>query len=302
MRVLVLVGSAGLEPWRSIEAKGQEATFASLRRENVDIVWMESDPVLDESWAFKKLDQFAEGCFNNFRVVYNLRNPGQILQAIASSVFNITVRLALGRRQPTDPTDLAAKRVVFPFPSLYSLSPIRLVAYLRYALANFQFDYLLRVTSTCYVDVDQLLRVLEDSPRSHLYAGEIYSKRKVPFIGGAAILFSRDVVEGLVANEKLMRFDVHDDVAFGELIDRFGIAPLTQISRVDVKGKSMSDVIEAWLSPARPFIFRCKASDTWTDSSQPVIDMMHTVHRAIEQEKAAGSSGASQAPIGPDPL
>jgi hypothetical protein len=288
MKILLIVGSAGIDPWVSIEELGQKTTFASCLTSEVETVWMQPNPSLDGSMMHSWLNEKAERRFAEFRVNYNLRDPIELWNAVSAWCFNNVVRLVLGWRRRVPPrVEGDSQRITFPYPTLYYLAPLRINNYLRHALENFEFDFLLRTTSTCYVDFDRLLATASESPPFGLYAGDIMTKRKVSFVGGAAILFSRDVVEQLVANEALMRLDVHEDVAIGELFARLGIASPTEIARVDVAGKSSAEIIEAWRGPNNPFIFRCKFANHWTDSVEPVVSLMSKVHNAIIHAKSA---------------
>ena len=288
---LIIVGSAGLEPWSTIERLGQEPTWAAEQVPGAHIVWMEADSRRDSSWFLRKLDAFGARRYDAFRTHYNLRDVRGVRDFLLSWIINRVVRIAIGR-PGAEPIPLGAgRRIRFPYPSLYHLAPLRSAAYLRYALENFEFDFLLRVTSTCYVDIPQLMRFLGTAQRNGLYAGDVYTKRKVPFVGGAAILFSRDVVRRLVDNEESMRLDVHEDVSYGELLSRRGIAQPTQIGRVDASGKPMREIVKPPSVSGLPFVYRCKVAETWTDRSEPVVSLLFDVHKSIVRARGRRGPG-----------
>lgn len=279
--VLIVVGSAGIEPWTIIERLGQEPTWGGQSVPGANIVWMEPDPRLDSSWFLRKLDAFAARRYDAFRTRYNLRDVRGVRDLILSWTFNRVVRFAIGR-PAAKPSPLGSgSRIRFPYPSLYYLGPLRYNAYLRYALENFGFDFLLRVTSTCYVDTPQLMRFLRTAPRQGLYAGNLCSLRKVPFVSGAAILFSRDVVTRLVANERAMRLDIYEDVGLGELVASSALTEPTEVARVDAHGQVLDQVGKAPAAGVVPFIYRCKVADGSTDNAEPVVSLMFKVHDAI---------------------
>ena len=291
LQVLIIVSSAGIEPWTSIEKHGQVPTWGGEAIEGAKTLWMESDSQRDSSWVVKKLDAFAARRFDAFRPRYNLREIRGLGDFLLSWLFNRAIRATIGRPRAKPYPIEDGNRIRFPFPSSYHLAPVRLNAYLRYALENFEFDYLLRVTSTCVVDLNQLARFLERAPRVGLYAGDVYTKRKVPFVGGAAILFSRDVVRRLIDNEASMRLDVQEDVSYGELLSRRGIAKPSQMGRVDAHGKPMREIVKPPSVSGLPFVYRCKVSETWTDRSEPVVSLMFDVHKSIVRARGGLGSG-----------
>ena len=91
---------------------------------------------------------------------------------------------------------------------------------------NIEYDYILRTTTTTYIDIDNLINFLEDKNTNRYY-----SSTKVPyppvaepgearfiFGSGAGLILSRDVVRFVLSNKKYWDFEMLDDVALGKLL------------------------------------------------------------------------------------
>ena len=157
---------------------------------------------------------------------------------------------------------------------------MKTVAALRYGLENYDFDFVLRITSTCLPVYEEVISFVEGLPRNKVYAGLPMSFAGVDFASGAAILMSRDVVEGVVKNAADYPSGVFEDVGLGWLVSKLKLAELTPMERVEVR--RVSDVGSAggrpW--PAAPIV-RCKAEEPKTKSAQQVVDNMWATWKEI---------------------
>ena len=282
-KILILVGSAGVEPWKAIEEQGQERTFGQALPPNIRVLWVEANRQLETRLRFRLLDAFMRQRFEAFRVSYQTREVRPLLNFALSMASNFVVRAAMKRSARSAPIHIARRRVQLRLPPNYHLHPYRSLETIEFALRNYEFDFLLKITSTCYVDIERLLSLVADLPGTGVYGGEIYRKRKVSFVSGAATIFSRDVVEKIIENRKKMRLDVHDDVSLGELLARFGIAAPMFLPRCDAVGQSNAQLVELSRQPHGPYIYRCKTSPQTTDSSEPPIALMNKVHFLLQR-------------------
>ena len=89
-----------------------------------------------------------------------------------------------------------------------------------------EFDYILRVNIGSYVHVGNLLRYLEDKPRSNFYCGQVGRFDDIDFVSGSCFILSRDLVMLSLTNIKKFGFDHIDDVSFGRFMSRFNIEPV----------------------------------------------------------------------------
>lgn len=280
MKILILVGSAGRNPWLKIEKSGQMQTFAQESMTGVDVLWAQGSADLDRRLLLRSIDKYMERRFELFHPERRVRGWNSVTRfpyRLHTWLLNKFLRASfffMGGVRSSD----QAQRVEFRFPTLYFLHPYRALLNLEYALRNFDFDYLLKTTSTCYVDLAALVGYLEDAPNQRFYSGEVYSKRGVEFVSGAGTLMSRDVVELVVQNASELRLDVHDDVGLGDLIARQSEVKPFFYARIDVAKTSTRGLVMAATASPPPYLYRCKVADGETDAADPVIELMKQVH------------------------
>tara|TARA_Y100000389_G_scaffold65136_1_gene61186 strand:+ start:6890 stop:7822 length:933 start_codon:yes stop_codon:yes gene_type:complete len=124
----------------------------------------------------------------------------------------------------------------------YEDAPLKTMKVLKYINENFEFDFVFRVTTTCYINITNLLLFLENIEPLDCYLGkeEIYpsirggNKESVKFISGAGIIISRDVVKKIIDKEESYDHQtLLDDVALGKLITEKTNVPFQEGFRED---------------------------------------------------------------------
>lgn len=290
LKILVLVQSAGMDPWLSIERFGQVPTFGSIVVPGVQLVWVQGDTALDQRALARLLDNIGSIFFNTFhhrrravRVIREITSRNLALSRIASLLLGLSDARVLRVSQRE-----GGQRVAVNASNLLHLNPTKVKKVLTYVTKNYEFDYLLRTTSNCYVNQEQLKELLRTAPSRRFYAGDVLELAGIPFVSGAGNLMSRDVAEALVANLVHMRVDLFEDVAIAELVRRLDIAELSHLPRVDIRNRDQipGDAKDAWQHEA---IIRCKV-ESITRESQPVIDLLRAVHRALHGDKSGLST------------
>ena len=323
-RVLVVVASSGDYPFLEIEEQGQRPTFFSDQAGSVKCVWIEGDPEIARKKIFRLLDGFLESVHRNMyshavelvagRYLYFLNGWRLKRERLAprsswgQHKFRIRVnwgfflaqsysvqknRNRFSRLLSRILSFLAdgnprvhSSRVTLNFPNSYSLGPWR--AFLRYktVLEYFKFDFALFTTSTCYVDLETLLREIERLPTERVYAGHLMNVF-APFIAGNSVLMSRDVVESVVRNKSHYRLDVPDDVALGILIRDLDLADRISIptETLPFGAKIPTDLSH---DSRHRYLYRCKAQPT-TLVPEPVVQTMQDLHRFIVQSRPGNS-------------
>ena len=108
----------------------------------------------------------------------------------------------------------------------------RTLEVLKYSLENIDFDYLLRVTTTTYINIENLILFLRNKEPKNLFCGvsDFYppfdtGEKKIRFISGAGFILSKDLVKLTVDNANNFDFSFNlDDVSIGKLlINELGI-------------------------------------------------------------------------------
>ncbi len=95
-----------------------------------------------------------------------------------------------------------------------------------------EFDYILRVNVGSYVHVGNLLRYLEDKPRTKFYCGQIGDYDGIKFASGSCFILSKDLVILSLTNIRKFGFDHIDDVSFGRFMGRFNIEPIFCVTKL----------------------------------------------------------------------
>lgn len=96
----------------------------------------------------------------------------------------------------------------------------------EYVYQNFEFDFLFRVTTTAYINIENLIKFLDTISQDKCYLGvlDYYPPVRdsktltIPFISGAGLILSRDIVEIIISNSDKYDINLLDDVALGKLL------------------------------------------------------------------------------------
>jgi hypothetical protein len=132
-------------------------------------------------------------------------------------------------------------------PELWSNITLKTLAAMKFALENYEFDFLLRANSTCYLDLHSLEDYLSKKPQNTFYAGPIANGKE--FVSGWGILLSRESVEVLVTSYSRADQLYFDDEAIGRVLERGDIAPqklpfIEISSNQDLKQISNEDLLK----------------------------------------------------------
>lgn len=96
----------------------------------------------------------------------------------------------------------------------------KLILALEYCMNNFEFDYILRICNTTYVDVNKMADYFNTLPRTKVYDGarNLYNYETF-FVAGHSVFMSRDVVNLLVqCKEDYLASSYPEDLAVGQII------------------------------------------------------------------------------------
>jgi hypothetical protein len=126
---------------------------------------------------------------------------------------------------------------------------------MSWALANLDFDFLIRTNVSSYWDIGFTLELLEKLPKSNLYAGQRVYALGTELVEGSGIIFSRDVVEEICRNIHRIDANTMDDVAFGRFLAERG-TPVMHVPRLWVR--TLFDAHNPNLEIIRPHTIRCK--------------------------------------------
>jgi hypothetical protein len=121
------------------------------------------------------------------------------------------------------------RNVLVPIPEIYENLLSKTILSMNVALANFDFDFVLRTNTSTYVNRALLLKHLETLPATSVYQGFEGQWRAstqgetVPFVSGSGILLSRDCASILASSDPSPWVQVPDDVAIAEIFRSRGV-------------------------------------------------------------------------------
>lgn len=121
----------------------------------------------------------------------------------------------------------------------YTLNQKTLMAF-DWVCQNYEFEYLYRSNLGAFVDIEVMLKFLNNKSREKFYCGihgidEFYFRRPVKFISGSGYFLSKDLVNLALQNTHQWPWQVVDDVALGYiLIEINGIQPSEDGMRKDI--------------------------------------------------------------------
>lgn len=114
------------------------------------------------------------------------------------------------------------------------------LAAFEWALKNMDFDYLIRVNASMYVDKQAVHEYIQGLPDSDLYMGIgapfTHEGKEIMYAWGPCITLSRDVVREVVENKDKHPVGMMDDTGLGVLMRELGI-PLNnsgQMGSIDI--------------------------------------------------------------------
>ena len=131
----------------------------------------------------------------------------------------------------------------------------------EWVLKNFEFDYLYRTNTSSFLNLSNLekhIQKIQNTKSDLLYNGKILnltksdSNKKIKFISGSGILFSRKSIELLTKHQKSFNHNEWEDVAIGLLGEELKIVP-TEGSRFDIKGNIFKQS-----TPLDKYHYRCR--------------------------------------------
>lgn len=254
----MLVLSIDREPWRTIEATGQRATWAARgsRPPGCEVVYYYGRQGLRRHPA-----RVAARLMRSDGSDSVVRRPAPDASAV-DRLLAAAGRAGVSRvseRTAAAPCTLVGDRLSCRVPEVYALTLPKLLAALRFAASGAlgDFDYVYRTNTSAYVNLRRLQAVAAELPSTRCYAGWIVERKSdgLPFVTGGGILMSRDVVQ-LFAERTSWNWGTIDDGALGEAAVDLGLAPV-RLERVLVRGADdVASLTEDVLR--QTVVFRCK--------------------------------------------
>jgi hypothetical protein len=159
------------------------------------------------------------------------------------------------------------------------LLAIKTLEAFEYVLKHFEFDYLLRTNQSSYINKERYIKWLEDKPKENFYSGLVGKNQGKTFVSGAAMTFSKDLIENLVSRKNDLPPNTVDDVAIAQMLNKITRIPAPRINvengcrRFNAENPLPSDVHH----------FRC--CHKGSHNRQGDVDTMLYLHELMKKDK-----------------
>ena len=214
VRLMIVIGDVLHEPWNSISLRGQVPTWlAEAERPGVVVRHSHANRL---GAVGTRLDRWHERA----RWSTHGRTRVPVIDSWAGRPF----RDRVPRVQVTTWGDSGQVAWHQDLPDMYLAQRWKVLGSLTQALTE-PFDYVYFTTASSYVRVRELVRRVEELPRSGAYAGTrmVEGTTGEVFASGASRVFSRDVAQWVVDHRSDYSNDVMEDVGIGRVIRSAGI-------------------------------------------------------------------------------
>ena len=128
---------------------------------------------------------------------------------------------------------------------------------LEWVNENMDYEYVLRVNSSSYINIPNLVNFVNTLDAKDIYCGNILHLRimDLDFVSGSGILFNKSTISKLIMNKHELDYKVIDDVAIGLLFKKLKIKPIQS------NFKEIKDIVFFDNIPDMTFHYRCKLED-----------------------------------------
>lgn len=285
MKILTVVVSAGLEPWVSIEERAQIEIIQSSKTKLGPTLWFRGDPNSRQSIAIRFQNSLRLGVIKARIIVSGLvpvtvssLRPFRACFAVLGWLADWPSRFRSGHEAFEEEGHIVQTKM----PSEMGLSANRILEMYRYVLDRYDFDFLYRISSTVIPVPNTLYEVCESLPRTRVFGGRDHSYFGKQFLSGAALLFSRDVVQGITKHGELLDRSVYEDVAVAELVASKDLAEFYEVSYLNVGGSPEPLALDG-NARSTACALRFKVSPDITREAAPVVSLMHTHRNLCDQ-------------------
>lgn len=260
--VLIAVGMANVEPWKSIWEAGQNKTWVSESVKGVDVIQSISKSA---PYLMYKLDK-----------IHNSNRPKKYIGLWQGRLDYLTTRF-ISRKIPKYTFDNKKSVLEVENYSTWLLLGQRNGALFEWFLKHTDYDFLYTTNSSSYIIKKNLLAIVQDfDKKDNVYAGFLMPEnQKIQFVSGAGRLLSRSCVELIVKNWRRYSHNNIEDVCLGNFLRDLGVRPVplntVQVPDLAAASDLRTDVL------ASEFHFRCKGLDRERND----IEIMTLLHKRI---------------------
>jgi hypothetical protein len=138
---------------------------------------------------------------------------------------------------------------------------------------KFEFDYVLVVNNSSYVNVNKLVEYCRQLNGAEIYGGPILQTRNITFVSGSSRLLSRNVIEKIFNNRNIFDLWRVEDVQFGKVAKTLGFSPTNIESTVISSTKFLNQLTDQDLN--KSYHFRVKSGPLKARQDVLIMQSLH---------------------------
>lgn len=275
MRFLIVTGSAGYGPWLEIEELAQRPIIEEVIPNDFEAIWVEADSSLDSRFFYRAVN-YLIGRQIDFMYRRNFDYRPLLHRVWRTrkwkAIGSLTLE-AISRNKKRESRQTGPSRFRLRLPSQRGFWGIRTLALLDFAASHYDFDFLVRLSSTTVPAPNAIRAYCKSLPDKRVFAGVPGDFFGQKFLSGASLIFSRDVVTSVVASSKHFRHNVYEDVGLSKIVEELDLADFYEFSRAEV-GALAIDARTHTQQGLAPLAFRCKTATGETKTAGDVVQIM----------------------------
>ena len=266
-KILVAVGHGYYSPWIDIVLEGQNETWlAGELPSNIEIVHYHGSPLGKFGLL---LDKFHE------KVRWSSNRVGYALLRLFDSFVTFPFLAVIPASTTSDLLFLRHKTIHVRWPDSYLTARWKAKGMFRFILENYDFDFLFMTTTSSYIRLDELSKMLSKQTPIRFFGGaSVYYGAN--FAAGSNRVLSRDLVQNLLRRPlDYLPFPI-EDLSMSQSIMRSGVG-LVRLPHIDIDSlKNLEQVTDAELM--NHYHFRLKSGRL--DNRNDVV-IMKALHKRL---------------------
>lgn len=166
--------------------------------------------------------------------------------------------------------------ILVDIPELWPNITTKTIAAINFIESNFDYDFIIRATASCYINMKVLVRFLKGIDSDSIYAGPL----KGNFVSGWGIVMSKKAATILIKNINHSELDLFDDEAIGLVFRRIGINP---IGIPFIQFDSLKQLTELDIATSNSIpLYRLKSK---VNNVRIDYQLMNRLHTLVENQK-----------------
>ncbi len=265
-RIIVAISHGYYAPWIDIATEGQNETWLNAKLPpNVEVLHYHGSPLGNLGLILDKVHE---------RIRWSNR-LGYFLLRLFDSVFTLPFLALTPSASSSKLLHLRHKSIHVRWPDSYLTFRWKAKGMFKYALNNYEFDFLFMTTSSSYIRLNELLKLLSQQNPVEFFGGAS-AYEGANFAAGSNRVLSRDLVQSLLNNPfDYLPFPI-EDLSLSRSVLRKGVR-LLRLPHLDINSlENLLKVSDAEL--LNHYHFRLKSGSL---ENRNDVEIMKELHRRL---------------------